>query len=118
MWVNKQQYDELVAAHAVVTASNRILVEQITKYDVTLDWFRIRLTQLEKERAQLIHNYMGIKIEVPELLPVREQGSGVPAHALQDADLFNDMGDDQAQKLGISWHPDGTINYGRSSQRS
>ncbi len=60
------------------------------------DWLRLRVNQLEQERAQLVEKAYGIKIAVPEV--VRQPA----ANALQlNSTLFEDLGDENAKTLGL-----------------
>jgi len=119
MWIRRQQYDDLLA-HAFrreASEGHREAVERelrarIAATDVTCDWLRIRCTQLEKERAQMILQYTGVKIEVPVLALAPEQTT---PEILNEAVLFEDVGDEIAKKLGITYNTDGTIAYTRKA---
>jgi hypothetical protein len=67
----------------------------------TMDWMRVRLNQVEQERADLIERYLGVKISVPNIAPAEKP--------TDNADLFNqtpsfeDVGDAEAERLSIRW---------------
>lgn len=116
MWVQRKHYEELfqiavehgnaALAHASV---DRELRARIAATDVTCDWLRIRCTQLEKERAQLILQYTGVRIETPNLVPAPKEPT--ISEVLNEMTLFEGVDDDTAKKLGISHNPDGTLSY-------
>jgi hypothetical protein len=100
------EHDARVKAEAVISVVERENVALHT----TMDWMKMRLTQLEQERAQLIYRYMGVKITVPEIEDEQPQ-NGVN-HTLNDAAaLFSDMGDQAAAELGVEWDEDGRVKY-------
>lgn len=108
MWVSKRIYqemrDDLVAAKAV----RDTLTTQCKALEVTNDWFRVRIGQLEHERAVLIAKYMGVEMPVPVIERVRDEKKddvyNVTPH-------FNDVGDEMARKMGIEWNPDGSVAW-------
>jgi hypothetical protein len=75
------------------------------------EWARVRLNQVEQERATLIASMLKAPIGALEidrrLTP--EQGSGMPK--LPDA-LFEDIGDDAAAALGIDHDGDEVVTHG------
>jgi hypothetical protein len=106
MWVDRKTYDDQRLDNAKAQTEARVLSEQNRALQVTLDWFRVRITQLEMERAQLLFNYTGVKVPTPTIQRAPE---GDIARALQAVQGFQDIGDDAAQRLGIGWNPDGTL---------
>ena len=106
MWINRKVYTNLVLAEAATKAAYTEQARQVAALTATMDWLRVRVTQLEMERAQLMYNYMGIKVPTP----VIERAPEVPQRvdALPD---FNDVGDAEAARLGIGWNPDGTLKF-------
>jgi len=105
MWMSKamyaEQHDRLVKAEAVVQS---VQIHNAALH-TTMDWMRLRLNQLEHERARLIENYMGVRISVPNIEPAQSTDN--------NADLFNqvpsyeDVGDTEAERMGIGWDEDG-----------
>ena len=110
MWISREHYqahrDERIKAEAIVAAvqSHNVALQ------TSLDWMRVRLTQLEHERAQLIFNYMGVKVQVPSIEPATNPAEA-SADALNQTLTFADMGDEEAARLGIEWNADGTVRY-------
>lgn len=74
------------------------------------EWARVRLNQVEQERATLIATMLKAPVGALELERrlTPEQGSGMPK--LPDA-LFEDIGDDAARALGID-HDNDEVMHG------
>jgi len=108
VWIDRKTYDDLRLDVAKNNTECRVLSEQNRALQTTLDWFRVRISQLEHERAQLLFNYTGVKVAVPSI--ERAPNSDV-AQALQSVQGFDDVGDADAAKLGIGWNADGTLRY-------
>lgn len=106
MWISKATYDDWQKRLTRAEAVKEALERHNSALAATMDWLRVRVTQIEMERAQLMYNYMGVKIAVPQI----ERAPEVPQRvdALPD---FNDVGDAEAARLGIGWNPDGTLKY-------
>jgi hypothetical protein len=65
------------------------LTQENTRLRSDLDWFKHRLTQVERERGQLIYAALGTKIAVPEFVPTFQ-----PDEALNPQnDPFSDLGE-------------------------
>ena len=113
MWIDRKTYDDLRLENAKLQGVCQEQARGNASLQASFDWLRMRVNQLEHERAKLIENYMGIKVEVPEVVQVRQDREG--AHALSSAvqNFFTDMGDDAAAKAGITFNDDGTVNYGK-----
>lgn len=117
MWIDQKSYLDLRLSEAAVKAAYTEQARQIASLQASHDWLRVRVTQLEKERAQLLHNFMGIKVEVPEVVqtqPSRTDAQGSAALAAAVAPYFTDMGDDEALKQGVSWNESGELTYKKS----
>ena len=109
MWINKKLFFDTHDARVRAEAIRDQLAQHNKALEVTLDWMRVRLTQLEHERAILINNYMGISVPVPSVVRERPTADADPYHTTQ---TFHDMGDKEAERQGIGWAPDGTLLYG------
>lgn len=109
MWLDRQTYDDLRLQLAQKHGENVVLNQNYTALMTTLDWLRVRVTQLEMERAQLLWNYTGVKILTPGIT------RNDPNHpdTMAQTPSFNDVGDADAAKLGISWNDDGTLVYSK-----
>lgn len=110
MWLDRQVYDDLRLSEAEAKGKATALDIRITAMDTMMDWFRVRLTQLEKERAQLIHRYTGVVIETPVFAKEPEKPI---EQILSEVSSFDDVGDEVAKRLGIGFKSDGTLEYTR-----
>lgn len=100
MWINRNDYMLLVAKENAERALNASAREQNKVLQTNMDWMRLRLTQMEKERAQLMFQLMGVKVPVPEIEHVRIDLPGELQHPLNQMPSFEDVGDEEAHKLG------------------
>ena len=107
MWIATKTYTDLLQKLGDAQGEARALAEQNRAHQVTQDWFRVRITQLEQERAQLLFNYTGVKVSTPSIIE-RAPESDV-ARALQAVQGFQDIGDAEARRLGLGWNDDGTL---------
>jgi hypothetical protein len=115
MFISRKHYDDLIEAKGALAArvsafeaETNALRAQVIAQQTAADWYRVRLTQLEYERAQLIQRYMGISVPVPQF----DKSVDDRPDPNQTID-FNDVGDDVAKALGIDWNPDGTLRYAK-----
>lgn len=110
MWIKAELFQELIQKQAQWEGVSRTLELQNRAMQTTQDWLRTRVTQLEKERAQLLFNYTGVKVPVPEIQPAYDHLS---EHKFNEMPSFNDVGDIEAARLGIEWNAGGEIVYKR-----
>lgn len=113
MFVTKKVWDlvnNLKVEASEALGRNSELVRRCEAQQTTLDWLTMRVTQLEKERAQLLFMYTGVKVETPVIgtAPTSPIPQNAPLDALPN---FDDMGDEAAKKLGIDWDADGRVKY-------
>lgn len=107
MWISREAYERL----------HRDAIEHKT----LAEWLRVRVNQLERERALLLQRALALPMEAPELLreePARPiapptthdlvRANGLPHLAGID---FDDLGDELAQSLGIDHDSEGRIRY-------
>lgn len=106
MWIDRKTWDELKLQLAQKNGENTVFSNNYTALMTTLDWLRVRVTQLEMERAQLLFNYTGVRVPTPAITRAEEHPD--PNIALPN---FDDVGDEEAARLGIGWNPDGTVRY-------
>ena len=113
MWVDKRvwqaDHDASVRNIALITE----LRAQNTALLTTMDWFRVRITQVEHERAALIYKYMGVKIDVPSIEEAPEPTGLTSGDILSQIPSFEDMGDEEAKRQGIGWDAQGELTYGK-----
>ena len=114
MFLDRKTYDDLRLDAEKCRVEARVLSDECRFLRTTLDWMRIRLTQIERERAQMLFTYTGVKVESPafEREPLPGPSRGNVSDILSAVQHFEDVGDKEAGSLGIAWHPDGTLNYG------
>lgn len=110
MWIKRELFERLIEGRAKAEAQANVLANRIIAQDVTLDWLKVRLTQLEYERAQLINNYMGVKIPVPELVKEEQTHPMITAEQVLGATIdFSDIGDEAAKTQGLDWDGEGRL---------
>lgn len=113
MWLTKQQFLDLAAEARTAYAAKAALETQLKVLETNLDWFRVRVTQLEKERAQLMYVVNGVKIPTPEFIKQSEEPFDLRA-TLGELPAFADVGDEMAALMGLDHNTDGTVKYGTS----
>jgi|SoiMethySBSTD1v2_1073268.scaffolds.fasta_scaffold327568_4 hypothetical protein len=86
---------DLQTAQAEIAA----LKAQIQTSNITNDWLRTRVNQLELERTQLMQVAYNVKLPVPELVRPSTFKPDAPGDVFSLD--FDDMGDDLAKKLGL-----------------
>jgi hypothetical protein len=94
----------VIAAEAVQAQ----LRHENTNLSVQVGWMQVRLTELSMERAQMLKRYLNIDVAVPSFEPAEK-----PADFNQTVG-FDDVGDAEAARLGLSWNPDGSVTYAKS----
>ncbi len=110
MWITKQAYQDERDARIKAEAVNSAVQSYNVALQTSLDWMRVRLTQLEHERAQLLFNYTGVKVAVPNIEPATNVAEN-SADSLNQTMSFADVGDAEASKLGIEWDASGKVVY-------
>ena|SRR5579859_7273871 len=125
MWVSKQffqmilddnkrlqdavEFEKIGASR--MSASTNELRTQKAKDDITIDWMRHRINALEKQNAILMQKAAGIAMPVPEIVPTRPGTlSGMPLD-FSHLPSFEDVGDEQAAKLGVIHDEEGQLVY-------
>ena len=100
MWIKRALFERLIAAAAEAQGIAATAMTQIKVNETTQDWMRVRISQLEKERAQLFYQVSGVKIPIMEIerKPEPEVGANHPFNRLPS---FEDMGDEEAVRQGI-----------------
>jgi hypothetical protein len=110
MWISRELFVSLISRESTARGELAALQSRFAAQDAMCDWFRVRLTQLEKERAQMILKYTGVAIETPVFAKEPE----IPVEqVLSEVSSFDDVGDEVAARLGIGHNPDGTLNYSK-----
>lgn len=111
---NKLQALQLGIAHKLqAEASERcaVLREQKVKDDLWVEWLRHRVNALEKQNTVLMGKVTGLHFATPEIVPTRPGTmGGVPD--FDSLPSFEDVGEVEAVRLGLSHDLDGNIIYG------
>ena len=110
MVIAKPEYDRLRDA----AAQTAVLTAQVASLTTTADWLRVRVNQLEHERATLFQAVTKLPMNVPSIRPTEPYAasSAPPPATLRDmAALFDDVGDTLARELGIDHDADGRLVY-------
>jgi hypothetical protein len=124
MWINKVLFQTILddnkrsagqlSAVGVSLGEQRgkvdVLSVQKAKDDLTIDWMRHRINALEKERAILLQKVAGVSLPVPEIVPTRPGTMSTPPDFVS-LPSFEDVGDEEAARLGIKHEPDGSVTY-------
>lgn len=105
MIISRKVYDDLRDSLVKSQIEANALTQVNAQLNAHIEWMRVRLTQIEYERAQLIKRYMGVDIPTPTFDAPDEHPD--PNQTID----FNDVGDKMAEALGIGWNPDGTLKY-------
>lgn len=108
MIISRKIYDDLQLARVKAEETAKAFQESNKGLQVTLDWLRVRVTQIEKERAIMIERFYGVKIPVPEIMKAPDPFEN---HPLNEGMNFEGLSDTEAQKLGISYDHDGRVVY-------
>lgn len=109
MWIDRKAYDDLKGMLLLAQADARAFQETNKGLQVTLDWLRTRVTQMEKERAILIERMFGVKVPVPEIMVAPDPFKDHPYNDM--ASMFNGMSDEEALKAGIEHNEKGELSY-------
>lgn len=111
MWIKRELFERLIGGRDQALGQAQELARRVIAQDTTIDWMKVRLTQLEYERAQLIHNYMGVKLPVLEItkdIPVERSPLSVE-QVLNQTINFDDIGDEAAKAQGLDWDSEGRL---------
>lgn len=123
MWVNKRWFESVLETNKFLTtglaaARQAEVVDQVmvvelrlqkSKDDITIDWLRSRVNALEKERTVLLMKAAGIALPTPEITPVGPRVFDSPKYDMGTD--FNDVGDAEAARLGITHDEEGNLAY-------
>lgn len=106
-WLQEKLEQSRIQCHGLVVENN-VVHSQKAKDDITIDWMRHRINALEKERTVLLQKVAGINLPTPEIeiAPARQ--------AVADLNWdhgFEDVGDEEAARLGIQHNDLGEVVY-------
>lgn len=115
MWLSQTAWLKEREDAIAMRAERDMAVQQLKQQETTLAWFMHRLTQIEQERAKLIFNYTGVRVEAPTYEqpdPEKDGASMIQKNPLNALPSFEDVGDEEAARLGIDWNSEGEVIYG------
>jgi hypothetical protein len=95
--ISKDTVNSLRIELAAVSAERRLLTEQLHKAEITSDWLRMKVNQLEYERAALMEKAYNIHIPTPE---IARQPTIDPTFDPKNFS-FEDVGEVAAKTLGL-----------------
>jgi hypothetical protein len=81
---------------AAVKAERDCLQKELTSTQITCDWLRLQLNQLQAERRALLEKAYNITLPTPQLV----RHSDLPTPELKDFS-FEDVGEAAARALGL-----------------
>lgn len=110
MWLNRKVYDDLRDKLVGAEAEARGQAAALITVQANLDFMRVRLNQLEQERAILIERMFGVKVPVPQIEKARDPFEKNP---FNEVFSFNGLDDNAAAALGISHDNEGKLVYTR-----
>lgn len=94
--IAKDHVDDMKTELAALRVERDAQTRELASTKVMNDWLRMKVNQLEIERAQLLAKAYGIHTQVPEIVQ-RPNRQVSPLEAID----FDDMGDKKAQELGL-----------------
>lgn len=97
--ISKETVEDQRIELGTLRLESSLLKTQLATTQTQFNWLRERVNALEMERAQLIKKAYGIDLPVPEIV-VTKPWPKLPDQLNAD-DLFSDVGDDVAKKLGL-----------------
>ena len=103
MFISRAVYQDLRESLVAAQAERDTQHAQISALNTTCDWFRVRITQLEHERALMLQNYLGVTIPTMSIEKVASPASVRPSY--DPVPHFDDVGDEEAKRMGIDWNP-------------
>lgn len=100
--ISKDTVDALRTDLATIRAELLLTKDQLSKSQITSDWLRMKVNQLEYQNAALLEKAYNVKLPVPEI--ARRQ---VPDPATDEKNFsFDDLGDEVARKFGMPVYTD------------
>ncbi len=120
MWISKAHYltmngliessqnrnTEMLRREGAVLQKVSDLERENIRMRADIDWFKLRLNSVERERAQLIFAATGQKISVPEFVPTYD----APETALAEQPDFAAVGEDARSDADYSMMPERAHN--------
>ena len=104
MFVSAKIHAILLTDLAVERAKRASAEASVTVLVTQMDFLRLRVNQLEAERAMLLQSVTKLPMPVPQLVMTTPREAPQPIR-----DFFTDLGDEAAKAMGIEHNPDGTL---------
>jgi len=112
MWIRRQIFDALRDELVEQRTRAATLAEHTATHRTQTGFLVARINQLEKERAIMLKALTKLEIPVPELTAIAPPiNADAVLMAAMGSSMFDDMGDTEAQRQGVRWSPDGTVEY-------
>lgn len=115
MWISQAAWLKNREEFIELQKERDAAVAQVNGQNITLGWFMHRLTQVEQERSKLIYNFTGVRVEAPtyqkEDAAAEAAASLLSQNPLNSLPNFNDVGEAEALRQGITWNADGELVY-------
>lgn len=108
MFLSRKIYDDQLRAYYQALSEAKAFQEANKGLQVSLDWLRTRVTQLEKERAVMVERFYGVKVAVPEIIATPDPFEN---HKFNETFSFDGMSDAEAEKQGVAYAGDGSVTY-------
>lgn len=100
--ISKDSVDALREELAATRADRDAIKEQLLFVKSNFEWLRLKVNQLEVEKAALLQKAIGIPIPAPEIVSRSINGQDFDPKNLS----FDDIGEDMARKLGFPSYSD------------
>ena len=97
--IAKAALQDLREELASVRSERDALKAELTASKINSDWLRMQWNQIQAENKALLERAYGVRVPVPELTNRTEK-------SFQLQDLFSDVGDEEATKLGYPAYGD------------
>lgn len=100
MFISRRAYQDLQNELIKLREESKAQLNANRMLEATMNWFRHRITQIEAERAQLIHHALGVKIPAPVFeKPINPQQL---IDKFSEMDIFKGLSDSEAIEQGVS----------------
>lgn len=104
-FISRAVLETLTAERVQATERAKVLEAQNTHLQDTVEFFRLRMEHLDRERAQLLKRYMDVVVEVPHYVKAEPDQTDI----VGGANVFDDVGDTEAKRLGLTWDGRGEL---------
>ena len=121
MWISKAKWQALESTNSKLNEEVKTLerlqhektigLERMNaRLQSDMDWFKLRLNQVERERGQLIQAAIGVKIAVPEFVPTYEN-PGAALHEMPDLSTVGFDAKDEGAPVMTGAEPGEGVDY-------